>query len=126
MTGENIVSLLAGAVVLCAVAFLFGAPPVHAKECGKASWYGAAHHGKLMANGRPFDMRAMTAASNSLPLGAKARVTAGKRSVVVTITDRGGFGKYGRVIDLSKGAFAALANTDIGVISVCVQPIARK
>lgn len=108
------------AVIIGAAAWFLWAMPVRAAECGKASFYAEAHHGKTMANGRPFDMRAMTAASNSLPLGAKARVAHGKRSVVVTITDTGGFGKYGRIIDLSKGAFAKLAHTDKGVIKVCV------
>ena len=112
--------LVAVTLLICGVAFLFGAPPVRAAECGKASFYAEAHHGKTMANGQPFNMHAMTAASNSLPLGSKARVTYGKRPVVVTITDRGGFGKYGRIIDLSKGAFAKLAHTDKGLIRVCV------
>ena len=112
--------LIAVSLLICGAAFLFAPRPVYAGECGKASWYGAAHHGKLMANGRPFNMHAMTAASNSLPLGSKARVTYGKRSVVVTITDRGGFGKYGRIIDLSRGSFAKLAHTDKGIIRVCV------
>lgn len=52
------------------------AMPVHAAQCGKASWYGEAHHGRLMANGKPFNVHALTAASNSLPLGAWALVTA--------------------------------------------------
>lgn len=110
------------ALIIGAAALFLVATPirVHAGECGKASWYGTAHHGKTMANGRPFNMYAMTAASNSLPLGSRAKVTAGKRSVVVKITDTGGFGKYGRIIDLSKAAFAKLANTDKGVIRVCV------
>jgi rare lipoprotein A len=91
-----------------------------AGETGKASFYAEAHHGKTMANGRPFNMNAMTAASNTLPMGSNARVTAGKRSVVVKITDTGGFGKYGRIIDLSKAAFAKLAPTSKGLIPVCV------
>lgn len=115
--------LVVGALLIAGLAFVFGAPPVRAAECGKASFYAEAHHGKTMANGRPFNMHAMTAASNSLPLGSKARVTAGKRSVVVTITDTGGFGKYGRIIDLSRGAFSKLAHTDKGVIRVCVQRV---
>jgi len=112
--------LVIGAILICGMAFLFGGPPVRAAECGKASFYAEAHHGKTMANGRPFNMHAMTAASNTLPLGSNARVTAGKRSVVVKITDTGGFGKYGRIIDLSKAAFAKLASTSKGVIRVCV------
>jgi rare lipoprotein A len=118
---RHLPDLLIGVAILCGVAFLFGAGPVRAAECGKASWYGGAHHGKTMANGRPFNMHAMTAASNSLPLGSKARVTYGKKSVVVTISDTGGFGKYGRIIDMSKGAFAKLAHTDKGIIRVCVE-----
>ncbi len=112
----------AGAIVVLAffAVFLWNSP-VRAAECGKASWYGEAHHGKRMANGRRFNMWAMTAASNTLPLGSKARVTHGKRSVVVTITDRGGFARLGRVIDLSKGSFAKLADTRRGVIRVCVE-----
>ena len=112
--------LVIGVVLVLGMAFLFGGPPVRAAECGKASFYAEAHHGKTMANGRPFNMNAMTAASNTLPLGSNARVTAGKRSVVVKITDTGGFGKYGRIIDLSKAAFAKLAPTSKGVILVCV------
>lgn len=103
------------------VAYLFLSSPALAATCGKASWYGEAHHGKLMANGKPFNMHAMTAASNTLPLGSKARVTYGKKSVVVTITDTGAFHRYGRIIDLSKGSFAKLASTDKGVIKVCVE-----
>lgn len=111
----------AGAILLA----LYLAPqPVLAAECagqaGKASFYAEAHHGKTMANGRAFNMHAMTAASNSLPLGSRANVVSGKRSVEVKITDTGGFGKYGRIIDLSKAAFAKLAPTSKGVIRVCV------
>lgn len=116
-----ITSTLGAAVILVVAAAVLWAMPVHAAQCGKASWYGEAHHGRLMANGRPFNMHALTAASNSLPLGTSARVTAGKRSVVVRITDRGGFGKYGRIIDLSKAAFAKLAPTGQGIVPVCVE-----
>jgi len=112
--------LVIGVVLVLGMAILFGGPPVRAAECGKASFYAEAHHGKTMANGRPFNMHAMTAASNTLPLGSNARVTSGKRSVVVKITDTGGFGKYGRIIDLSKASFKALAPLSRGVIPVCV------
>jgi rare lipoprotein A len=117
---RHALDLVIGAILICGMAFLFGGPPVRAAECGKASFYAEAHHGKTMANGRPFNMNAMTAASNTLPLGSNARVTAGRRSVVVKITDTGGFGKYGRIIDLSKASFKALAPLSRGVIPVCV------
>lgn len=108
-------------IILVAAVFLWATPlQVQAAECGKASFYAEAHHGKRMANGRPFNMHAMTAASNTLPLGSKARVSHGNRSVIVTITDRGGFTRLGRIIDMSKASFAKLADTDKGIIRVCV------
>lgn len=74
-----------------------------------------------MANGRPFNMHAMTAASNVLPLGSRAKVSHGKTSIVVKITDTGAFHKYGRIIDLSAGSFAKLAPLAKGIIPVCVE-----
>lgn len=71
-----------------------------------ASWYGPKFHGKLTASGERYDMNTLTAAHNSLPFGTKVQVTntSNKKSVIVKINDRGGFGKYGRVIDISKKA----------------------
>jgi rare lipoprotein A len=116
---------LAGLLIVAGLILLVfaAATGLRAAECGKASFYAEAHHGKTMANGQPFNMNAMTAASNSLPLGSRARVeTMGKSHsyVDVRITDTGGFGKYGRIVDLSKAAFAKLAPTSKGVIRVCV------
>lgn len=112
---------VAGTIVVLAffAVFLWNSP-VRAAECGKASFYGAAHHGKPMRNGKPFNMYRKTAASNTLPLGSVARVSYRGKSIQVTITDTGGFHRYGRIIDLSKAAFAALADTDKGIIRVCV------
>jgi rare lipoprotein A len=106
-----------------AVAFFLLTDPVLAATCGKASFYAEAHHGKKMANGKPFNMHAMTAASNTLPLGSKARVSHGGKSVVVTITDTGNFTRLGRIIDLSKGSFAKLANTRKGIIQICLEKL---
>jgi rare lipoprotein A len=117
--------LVAVTLLICGVAFLFGAGRVHAAECGKASWYGVAHQGKTMANGRPFNRHAMTAASWNYPLGTKVRVTAGSKSIVVTITDRGPAKRLRRVIDLSEAAFAKLAHTDKGIIRVCVARVSH-
>ena len=89
-----------------------------------ASWYGEAHRGKLMANGRRFNPDRLTAASWFYELGAKVRVTsAGKRgkSVVVTITDRGPAWELvrgGRAIDLSHAAFKQLAAPEGGLVEV--------
>lgn len=113
-----VLALLLG--VLAILLFAWSCASVRAAECGTASWYGAAHHGRLMANGRPFDMHAMTAASWSYPLGTKVRVTLGERSVVVTITDRGPAKRLKRVIDLSHAAAKRLGMIEAGVARVCV------
>lgn len=118
---RDIVELLLGAIVLCAVAFVFGAPPVRAAECRhiKASWYGNEHHGRKTASGAVFNQNALTAAMPSRAhLGEVWKVYYGKKSVTVRITDTGGFAKYGRGMDLSRGAFAKLAPTSKGVIPV--------
>lgn len=90
-------------------------------QCGGASWYGPGFHGKTAASGQTFDQNAMTAAHRTLPFGTKVEVTDQRtgKSVEVTINDRGPFhGK--RIIDLSKGAAAALGFQNRGVTSVCI------
>jgi peptidoglycan lytic transglycosylase len=73
---------------------------------GVASYYGS-ESGSKTASGERFNQNAMTCAHRSLPFGTKLRVSAGGRSVVVTVNDRGPFVR-GRVLDLSKGAARAL------------------
>jgi rare lipoprotein A len=73
---------------------------------GVASYYGN-ESGSKTASGERFNQNAMTCAHRSLPFGTKLRVSAGGRSVVVTVNDRGPF-VHGRVLDLSKGAARAL------------------
>src|SRR5437762_9605091 len=93
---------------------------------GTASWYGKAHRGKLMANGRRFNPDKLTAASWFYPLGTKVRVTLNSasrqpRSVLVRITDRGparDLVREGRVIDLTLAAFRQLAHPGVGLIEV--------
>src|SRR5580692_2999321 len=69
---------------------------------GTASWYGAQHQGRKMANGKRFDRRKLTAASWYFPLGTKIRVVNVKNgeSVVVTVTDRGPNLRLHRILDL--------------------------
>lgn len=91
---------------------------------GKASHYGGNyHHGRKMANGKIFDKNALTCAHNSYPFGTKLKVSYQGKSVVVTVTDRGGFNKLGRVIDLSEGAFKKLAPLSKGVIKVKIEKL---
>jgi peptidoglycan lytic transglycosylase len=92
-----------------------------------ASWYGEAHRGKLMANGRRFNPERLTAASWFYALGTKVRVTSStrcNRSVIVTITDRGPARELvhdGRGIDLSHAAFTRLAAPEAGLVAVKIQ-----
>lgn len=113
---------LAGLGVPCASA---------AATKGIASWYGEEHRGKLMANGKRFNPDKFTAASWFYPLGTKVLVTLTsasqtRRSVVVTITDRGPTSELvrdGRIIDLSHAPFRRLAHPDLGLVAVAVQPL---
>lgn len=66
----------------------------------------------------------MTAAHRTLPFGTKLLVTDQRtgRTIKVTINDRGPF-HSGRIIDLSKGAAAALGMGGRGTTSVCIDQI---
>ena len=90
---------------------------------GKASHYGGRHHGRKMANGKIFDKSSLTCAHNSYPFGTKLKVSYQGKSVVVIVTDRGGFNKLGRVIDLSEGAFKKLAPLSKGIIKVKIEKL---
>ncbi len=97
-------------------------PPI--LEAGYASFYGEELRGELMANGQPFDPDQLIAASWFYPFGTRIRVFHRDRSVVVTITDRGPakrLVRQGRIIDLSRAAFEALANPHLGLIPVRIQ-----
>lgn len=91
---------------------------------GKAVYYGDKWHGRKTASGERFNQRKMTAAHRSLPFGTRVRVTnlANGRSVIVTINDRGPFGRdRSRIIDLSKAAARELDFIDAGVTRVKVE-----
>lgn len=90
-------------------------------QIATASWYGAERGGHLTSNGEAFNPNGLTAASKSLPMGSRVRVTdvANGRSVVVRINDRGPFVK-GRSIDLSRAAAEriGLANKGVGRVQI--------
>jgi rare lipoprotein A (peptidoglycan hydrolase) len=90
----------------------------------RASWYGEQQRGLPMANGQRFNPDRLTAASWFFNFGTKVVVTHANRSVVVEITDRGPTKRLvneGRKIDLSRAAFAKLADLDFGLIDVTVR-----
>jgi rare lipoprotein A (peptidoglycan hydrolase) len=81
-----------------------------------ASWYGPGFEGHTTSSGERFDSNELTAASKTLPLGARVRVTNpdNGRSVVVRINDRGPFVR-GRSLDLSHRAAQQIGLTGKGV-----------
>jgi len=95
------------------------APRARRAIIGRASWYGAFHHGRPTATGERFDMEALTAAHRTLRLGTRLRVTnlSNGKSVEVRVNDRGPY-IAGRIIDLSRAAAAALGGVDAGVFLV--------
>ena len=74
----------------------------------------------IMANGKPLDDSQLTAAFNRADLGTKLRITDRENgnSVIVEVTDRGGFEKLGRIIDLSLAAKNSLNCTDLADVLV--------
>ena len=98
-----------------------GANPEIPPHVEVASWYGPGFQGHPTSTGERFNEYGMTAASRTLPLGSRVRVTnpANGRSVEVRINDRGPYVR-GRSIDLSKGAAERLGMARTGVAPVVV------
>jgi rare lipoprotein A len=94
-------------------------------QSGRASYYASHAVGRKTASGERYVPGRMTAASRTLPLGSRARVTnlRNGRSVEVTVTDRGPFVKS-RIMDVSSGAADHLGMKGSGVAPVKVQPLA--
>ncbi len=92
---------------------------------GLASWYGRALDRHRTASGELFDSEKLTAASNTLALGSRVKVTNLKngRSVVVYINDRGIL-SAGRIIDLSKAAADQIGLLRMGVAPVSLESLA--
>ena len=94
------------------------------------SWYGENHQGKLMANGEPFDRKALTCAHRTLPFGTILKLRVGIRSVEVEVTDRGpyvldGAGCYTRDLDVSEAAAERLGMVECGVAMVQVKEVGK-
>ena len=120
-----VVLLLLGACTRAVVT----TPPVPARlgaeETGNASWYGNPYHGRATASGEVYDMRDLTAAHRTLPLGTRLMVTNldNGEAVEVRVNDRGPF-VQGRILDLSYGAARIIGAIGPGVIPVRVRVIA--
>jgi rare lipoprotein A len=66
--------------------------------------------GRKMANGKKYDLDALTVASNDWKLGTKLRLTYGEKSVVVTVTDRMARRFSGKRVDASRRVWRTLTN----------------
>jgi rare lipoprotein A len=92
---------------------------------GVASWYSKDDPGINMrtASNEIFDDQDMTCAIWGLPFGQLLRVTNldNGKSVIVRVNDRGPHQRHvqqGRVVDLTKGAFAKIGPLNQGLIPV--------
>ena len=91
---------------------------------GKVSYYGHQFYSKKMADGTPMDPQSNAAASKTLPLGTKARVTNLKNgsSAVVEIRDRGPY-VQNRIVDVSPKTADQLGLKKDGTAPVEVKPV---
>jgi len=91
---------------------------------GEASYYGRKFYTKKMADGTRMDPQSNTAASKTLPLGTKARVTnlENSDSEVVEIRDRGPYVKD-RIVDVSPKTADKLGLKKDGTAPVEVKPM---
>ncbi len=93
-------------------------------QTGKASYYASYFEGQKTANGESFSNKKMTAAHRTLPFGTKVLVTnlSNKKSVIVTVNDRGPFVK-GRIIDLTQRAARELGFYQQGIAKVSIESV---
>lgn len=94
------------------------------KEAGQASYYADRFQNRKTASGEPYKAGRKTAAHRTLPFGSQVKVTnlQNGKSVVVRINDRGPFVR-GRVIDLSRSAFASIGDTRAGLLKVRIEVV---
>lgn len=91
---------------------------------GKASYYAMKFQFRRTASGERFNNFSMSAAHKSLPFGTRVRVTniRNGKHVTVRINDRGPYIK-GRIIDLTRGAFAEIEDIKRGVTDVEIKVV---
>lgn len=93
-------------------------------ESGEASYYANRHQMQKTASGERYRHELKTAAHRTIPFGARVRVTNvdNGKSVLVKINDRGPFVR-GRIIDLSRSAFATIGNPAAGLLDVEIEVV---
>jgi rare lipoprotein A len=110
--------MAAGLALTCATASGDACARDAKRFSGVTAYYSKDYKGKV-ASGERYDPAKFTAAHRTLPFGTRLRVTdpKTKRSVTVTVNDRGPFTK-GRVLDLSLAAAKKL-----GIIGRGLTPV---
>lgn len=124
-----LLSLMAPPVIVCAAEKKSDKDPPKLDRSGKArkgeaSYYGKKFHHKETADGSKLDPQSNMAASKTLPLGTKAKVTnleTGK-SAVVEIADRGPYVE-GRIVDVTPKVADKLDMKEDGTAPVVVKPL---
>ncbi len=93
-------------------------------EAGQASFYADKFQNRKTASGEPYKAGQKTAAHRTLPFGSQVKVTNVRngKSVVVRINDRGPFVR-GRIIDISRSAFARIGEPSAGLLKVRIEVI---
>ncbi len=99
---------------------------MNASQTGKASWYGAAFHGRRTSNGEVYDMRSLTAAHPTWPLPSYVRVTntGNGRSMIVRLNDRGPF-HSSRIMDVSSRVADALDFKRMGTANIKIDYVGK-
>lgn len=99
--------------------------PVNGILTGLASWYGidgclGCSATLTMANGEKLDDSLITVAYNDAPLNSMVQITNLRTGAQVTakVTDRGGFKRHGKIIDLSVATKNALGCGDVCKVEV--------
>ena len=98
----------------------------HYSAVGFASWYGRELQGHRTSDGERFNMKAISAASKTMPLPCYARVTNLRNgaSMIVRVNDRGPFVR-GRIVDISQRAADLLDIRRYGVAKVRVEYVGK-
>ena len=119
--------ILSGVVSIIALAVLILLPADStAGEGAIASWYGGSEKlNKYTANGEIFNAKSLTCASWYYPFNTCLKVVniANGKSVIVRVNDRGPNKRLGRAIDLTRIAFARIADTKDGLALVRIEKI---
>ena len=97
-----------------------------ARRVALSSWYDRSVCGQRIygetcktANGEIFDEEAHTmACSYDFALGDSVELCYLSKCIVARCNDRGGFAKYGRTFDLSRGLFSEFDDLGVGVLTV--------